>query len=127
MSTITIRHMDVALGRRVMVLGDLLLPAQPSPSSLATSRDIAQKLADWQGPGIVVLCGQLVAAGCAENPAGPAEALGAHTDLSAALSAFGHRPDSQVIVVGGPRSADEPLLDALASLGVSLEEAVDLH
>src|SRR5580698_7360055 len=98
----TTRPIDVALGRRVMVLGDLLLPAQPSPSSLATSRDIAQKLADWQGPGIVVLCGQLAAAGCAESPDGPAEALRTHADLSAALSAFGRRPDSQVIVVGGP-------------------------
>ena len=65
-------RIDVALGRRVMVLGDLLLPPEPSPSSLATCRDIAQKLADWQGPGIVVICGQLVRRrGCraADRPA----------------------------------------------------------
>jgi hypothetical protein len=54
------RRIDVALGRRVMVLGDLLLPRAPSPSSLATCRDIAQKLDEWEGPGIVVVCGQLV-------------------------------------------------------------------
>ena len=69
-----VRRIDVALGRRVMVLGDLLLPPTPSPSSLATCRDIAQKLAEWEGPGIVVLCGQLVVRGCSEKP-GPAQAL----------------------------------------------------
>src|SRR5580692_11108691 len=88
-----VRRIDVALGRRVMVLGDLLLPALPSPSSLATCRDIAQKLADWQGPGIVVLCGQLVAPGCSDEP-GPAEALRAHQELTAAFSGFADRPDS---------------------------------
>jgi lysylphosphatidylglycerol synthetase-like protein (DUF2156 family) len=122
----TPRSLDVALGRRVMVLGDLLLPSQPSPSSLATGRDIAQKLADWQGPGIVVLCGQLVATGCGDHP-GPVAALRAHEDLTAALSAFAGRPDSRVVVVGGSRPESGLLADELASLGVALEEAVDLH
>ena len=41
---------DVALGRRVMVVGDLLLPSTPSASSRAACRDIAQTLSEWQGP-----------------------------------------------------------------------------
>jgi lysylphosphatidylglycerol synthetase-like protein (DUF2156 family) len=133
----TASRLDVALGRRVMVFGDLLLPAQPSPSSLATGRDIAQKLADWQGPGVVVLCGQLIAPGCTDQP-GPAEILQAHPELTAALSGFAGRPDSQVIVVGGtpaeapdpapaPVPGDDPLGNALAALGVSLETELDLH
>jgi lysylphosphatidylglycerol synthetase-like protein (DUF2156 family) len=122
----TIRPIDVALGRRVMVLGDLLLPSQPSPSSLATCRDIAQKLTDWQGPGIVILCGQLVAAGCGDDP-GPAAALRAHEELTAAFTAFAGRPDSSVVVVGGTRPEAALLADELASMGVSLEDAVDLH
>ena len=83
-------RIDVALGRRVMVLGDLLLPSQPSPRSLATCRDIAQKLGEWQGPGIVVICGQLVAAGNGGAP-GPATALEAHKSLTAAFAAFAAR------------------------------------
>src|ERR1019366_1887910 len=102
----TARPIAVALGRRVMVLGDLLLPLSPSASSLATSRDIAQRLSEWQGPGIVVLCGQMVAPGCGE-PLGRAEALRAHPELTAAFAAFAARPDSQVIVVGGSVERDE--------------------
>ena len=54
----------VALGRRVEVIGDLLLPAVPTDCSLATIRDIAHRLDEWQGPGIVIVCGRLVAPGC---------------------------------------------------------------
>ena len=111
------RSMTVALGRRVMVLGDLLLPPEPSPSSLATCRDIAQRLAEWQGPGIVVVCGQLVAAGCHEEP-GPARRLRAHGELTAALSAFAARPDSRVVVVVDPSADSGDLAVELAALGV---------
>jgi lysylphosphatidylglycerol synthetase-like protein (DUF2156 family) len=119
-------RIDVALGRRVMVLGDLLLPPQPSPSSLATCRDIAQKLAEWQGPGVVVICGQLVAAGNGGVP-GPATALGAHEILTAAFAAFAARPDSRVIVVAGVAGQEGDLADLLASLGVTVAAAVALH
>ena len=119
------RQVDVALGRRVMVLGDLLLPPAPSPSSLAASRDIALNLAEWQGPGIVVVCGQMVAPGCEEGR-GPVEALRAHTELTAAFATFASRPDSQVIVVGGAAERTQ-LGDELARLGVTFEVGVDLH
>ena len=59
----TERTIHVALGRRVEVIGDLLLPPEPTDSSRAGCRDIARRLEEWQGPGIVVLCGHLVAAG----------------------------------------------------------------
>ena len=120
------RPLRVPLGRRAMVLGDLLLPPDPSPSSLATSRDVAQRLADWQGPGIVVLCGQLVAAGCPEGP-GPAGALRAHTELTAALGAFAARPDSRVVVVVDPSAERGDLAEELTALGASIESGVDLH
>jgi lysylphosphatidylglycerol synthetase-like protein (DUF2156 family) len=116
---------EVALGRRVMVLGDLLLPRRPSPSSESTCRDIAAKLADWQGPGIVVICGQLIALGCPDEP-GPADALRAHGELTAALAAFACRPDSQVLVIMEADSGDE-LSGVLTPLGVSREVALDLH
>jgi len=119
-------RIDVALGRRVMVLGDILLPLQPSPSSLATCRDVAQKLDEWQGPGIVVICGQLVAAGSGGAP-GAATALEAHESLAAAFAAFAARPDSRVVVVTGVAGLADDLADALRTLGVTVEAGVTLH
>jgi lysylphosphatidylglycerol synthetase-like protein (DUF2156 family) len=120
------RVIDVALGRRVMVLGDLLLPRHPSASSLATCRDVAQKLSEWQGPGIVVLCGQLIATGCGAEDG--AAALGAHEVLTGALADFAGRPDSQVVMVVGSTAPDhDDLAGTLTGLGVSLAAGVDLR
>jgi lysylphosphatidylglycerol synthetase-like protein (DUF2156 family) len=119
-------RIDVALGRRVMVLGDILLPPHPSPSSVATCRDVAQKLAEWQGPGIVVICGQLVAAGSADTP-NPASALEAHPDLTAAFAAFARRPESRVVLVIGALAPPDDLAGALQACGVTMETGVDLH
>ena len=44
------QRIEVALGRRVEVIGDLLLPLEPSASSSAVSRDIARRLEEWHGP-----------------------------------------------------------------------------
>ena len=74
------RTIRVALGRRVEVIGDLLLPPEPTDSSRAACRDIGRRLEDWQGPGIVILCGRLVAPGC-QSGVGPAAVLGVHPEL----------------------------------------------
>src|SRR5580698_1438387 len=68
-TTATACTVPVALGRRVEVIGDLLLPPEPTDSSQAACRDIAQRLDEWQGPGVVVVCGRLVAPGTADEPA----------------------------------------------------------
>ena len=87
----TDRILPVALGRRVEVIGDLLLPPEPTDSSRAACRDIAQRLEEWQGPGIVILCGRLVARGCD----GPATVVEKHRDLTEALGAFAGRARSR--------------------------------
>ena len=78
-------RIDVALGRRVEVLGDLLLPPEPSDSSRAACRDIARRLEEWQGPGIVILCGRPVAPVLGDGTEG-AEALHAHPALMGACA-----------------------------------------
>src|ERR1700729_4163751 len=88
--------LHVALGRRVEVIGDLLLPPEPTDSSRAACRDIARRLEEWQGPGIVIVSGRLVALECHDDPAG---VLAKHADLTGALGTFAARADSQVIVV----------------------------
>jgi lysylphosphatidylglycerol synthetase-like protein (DUF2156 family) len=123
------RHADcrieVALGRRVEVIGDLLLPLDPSASSSAAARDIARRLEEWQGPGTVIICGRIVATGC------PAEsvrrALDNHAQLVSALSTFAARPESQVIVVMAPSGRDPELVDVLTVNGVKVVDGIDLH
>jgi lysylphosphatidylglycerol synthetase-like protein (DUF2156 family) len=118
-------RIDVALGRRVEVIGDLLLPPEPSASSTAVTRDITRRLEDWQGPGILIVCGRLVAQGCTEGSA--LQALDNHPELTAALGAFADRPDSSVLVVMPPTSTDRALMGTLTRCGARVVDAVDLH
>ncbi len=117
------RTVPVALGRRVEVIGDLLLPHEPTDSSRAACRDVARRLAEWQGPGIVILCGRLAAPGCHDDAAG---AMGNHPDLADALGAFAARPDSQVIVLMPPSGRDATLVEELERRGVTVRDGVDL-
>src|SRR5271154_1950092 len=104
----------VALGRRVEVIGDLLLPPEPTDSSRAACRDIAQRFDEWQGPGIVVVCGRVVAPGSADEPAVVLEKHGA---LTGALEKFAARADSQVIVLLHPSERGTALVEALERHG----------
>ena len=121
----TIRTIPVALGRRVEIIGDLLLPPEPTDSSRAAGRDVARRLEEWQGPGVVIVCGRLVATGC---PAGSdaAGALGNHRELTDALAAFALRADSQVVVVMAPGEQDPELVAAVQRCGLTVCDGVDL-
>jgi lysylphosphatidylglycerol synthetase-like protein (DUF2156 family) len=119
----TDRTLHVALGRRVEIVGDLLLPPAPSDSSRAACRDIARRLEEWQGPGVVILCGRLVAPGCHIDPSG---VVAKHPDLIDALGSFAARADSQVIVIMVPAERDPALVQALERRGVAVRDAVDL-
>jgi lysylphosphatidylglycerol synthetase-like protein (DUF2156 family) len=114
----------VPLGRRVEVIGDLLLPAVPSPSSRATCRDIARRLSEWAGPGTIVLCGSLAVP--SDPEAAAAGTFEAHGELTAALATFAARADSHVVAVlaeDGP----EGLASSLSALGVTVAPSLDLH
>ena len=124
---------DIPLGRRVMVLGDLLLSPSPTPSSTALAADVADILEQWDGPGVVVVCGNLFAAGPDGWPlsAGPARrALDGHPALLAAITTFTSRPDCRLIVLPGWRDpevgADPELRAALCQMGLEIASAVDL-
>jgi lysylphosphatidylglycerol synthetase-like protein (DUF2156 family) len=120
----TDRTLGVALGRRAEVIGDLLLPPEPTDSSRAACRDIARRLEEWQGPGIVILCGRLVAPGCSAGTPS-ARALGSHPELTTALAAFAARDDSQVVAVMGAER-DPEVVQALERNGVVVRDAIDL-
>ena len=115
----------VALGRRVEIVGDLLLPSEPSASSRAACTDVARRLEEWEGPGILVLCGRLVAPECAEEP-GSAGVVDRHSELTDALRAFSNRADSQVVAVMAPADRDPALVSSLEDCGVDVCSGVDL-
>ncbi len=120
----TDRTLNVALGRRAEVIGDLLLPLEPTDSSRAACRDIGRRLEEWQGPGIVILCGRLVAPGCSAGTSS-ADVLSHHPDFTAALEVFAARDDSQVVAVMTP-DRDPELVQALERWGVTVRDAIDL-
>ena len=119
------RIIHVALGRRVEIIGDLLLPAEPTDCSRAAGRDVARRLEDWQGPGIVIFCGRLVAPTC--PGVSPAAILERHTELTQALEAFAGRPDSHAVVLLAAGDRDPDLERALTRRSVTVGTAVDLH
>ncbi len=115
----------VPLGRRVEIVGDLLLPTEPTDSSRAACRDIARRLHEWQGPGIVIVCGRLTASCCTEGPL-QANALDGHSELTEALRQFSRRPDSRVLAILAEGEEATELAQGVERLGVEVHRSVDL-
>ncbi len=86
-------RVEVGVGRRVMVVSDLLLTPEATPSSRAITTELARALDTWDGPGILVVAGNLfdltgcAAGGCDAGAASAqaARALDAHPELADAL------------------------------------------
>ncbi|HLN18336.1 MAG TPA: DUF2156 domain-containing protein [Acidimicrobiales bacterium] len=123
----------VPLGRRVMVVGDLLLSSTATASSRALAVDLATTLDRWDGPGVAVVCGNLFAAPTGGGPLTAGEvraALGAHERLTASVRAFTSRPDCRLVVMPGWRdpeiATDDTVRAQLGDLGVEMAPAVDL-
>ena len=129
-------RVEVGLGQRVMVVGDLLLPAEATSSSLALAADVSISLDHWDGPGTVVVCGNLFAPPCGP-PAGttPGErvtgALAAHERLTGAIRRFTEGHDRRLVVLPGwrdPEVAEDPdVVTELYGLGAEVAPAVDLR
>jgi lysylphosphatidylglycerol synthetase-like protein (DUF2156 family) len=119
------RPLCVPLGHRVEIIGDLLLPATADESSRAACRGIVRQLGDWQGPGVAIVCGRLVAPCSATGP-DRAEALTAHSQLLEAFRRFARRPESRVIVVMSDVDEVPNMVRTLRDAGVEVRRSVDL-
>ncbi|MEV0135565.1 phosphatidylglycerol lysyltransferase domain-containing protein [Dactylosporangium sp. NPDC050688] len=94
----------VPAGGRVLVCGDLHLASRPTAASRRLEQELAARLARWEGPGAVVLNGDVVELW--GDPGGTVEAaLDAHPALTAALHGFAAAPDRQVVVIVGNHDA----------------------
>lgn len=123
---------EVGLGRRVLVVANLALSADPHSSATWASAGLARHLGQWQGPGTFVVAGNLFELrGCADPVEAVSAALETHTDLAAALRAFAEHPERRVICLVGPaeRALDtDPHARALLEeLGIELADSLDLE
>jgi len=133
-------RVDVPLGRRVMVVSDLLLTPEATPSSLALTGELAQALDTWDGPGLLIIAGNLFdLTGCDDPLSSAGRAIDAHPALARAFLRFlqvderrilrqrgTHEPES---IAQGPRVGPETsdVVASLAAAGVEHLGAVDLH
>jgi len=127
-------QVEIPLGRRVMVVGDLLLPAEATPSSLALAADVALTLDRWQGPGTVIVCGNLFAGAGSDSLSGADRiraALSVHSHLAEAIRTFTGRADCRLLLLPGWRdpevACDPAVATELYALGVEIASSVDLR
>ncbi len=133
-------RVDVPLGRRIMVVSDLLLTPEATPSTLALTGELARSLDTWDGPGILVIAGNLFdLTGCEDPLAAAGLALEAHPGLARAFLRFlrvderrilrqrgTHEPEA---ITAGPRLGPDTsdVVASLAAAGVEHLGAIDLH
>ena len=127
-----VRVVDVPIGRRVMVVSDLLLTPEATPSSKALTIELARALDAWDGPGILIVAGNLFDLIDTVSPATDAvRCMAAHPQLRDSFRAFLQEPERRIIRQVGthePGFATDPdVAVALTALGVEPFAEVDLH
>ncbi len=125
-------RVDIPLGRRVMVVSDLLLTPVASPSTLAVTAELARALDAWDGPGILIVAGNLFDLTGVGSPVAEARrAMDAHPALSRSLGRFLAVNDRRVIRQTGTHEpgydTDPETVAAVAAMGVEQLGPVDLH
>ena len=123
---------DVPIGRRVMVVSDLLLTGGETTSSRALTAELAGALDAWEGPGVLVVAGNLFDLTDATDVGEAARvAMEAHPRLATACSRFLASEERRILRQEGthePGLADNPEAQAaLARLGVERVGPVDLR
>ena len=117
----------VGVGRRVVVVANFGLGPQATPTTTWAISGFCRALDTWEGPGLVVVAGNLFDLGAS----GPAAALAAHPRLAEALTDFARGPERRVVCVPGTTDAalgSDPAARApLAALGIEVVPSVDLH
>lgn len=120
----------VPTGGRVLVLGNVLLSANPDDADEAATAELSRTIDRFTGPGALVLAGDcfdLLGPGRLD----PGPALARHPRLAGALEAFAACDDHQLIVVPGDRDSclawHKPAVTALQRrIGADVALAVDV-
>jgi lysylphosphatidylglycerol synthetase-like protein (DUF2156 family) len=125
-------RVEVALGRRVMVVSDLLLTPVATPSTAAVSAELARALDTWDGPGLLIIAGNLFDLTDATSLAEDAHrSIEAHQSLHQAFTRFLDVEERRVILQTGTHElgygTDPQAMAAMAARGVEHLGPVDLH
>jgi lysylphosphatidylglycerol synthetase-like protein (DUF2156 family) len=123
---------DVPLGRRVMVVSDLLLTPEATPTTTAATAELARALDTWDGPGVLVIAGNLFDfTGCSSPLDEANRSMAAHPVLRDALGRFLAVDERRVIRQTGTHEpgyeTDPEMIAAIAAKGVEQLGPVDLH
>ncbi|MDQ1441269.1 MAG: lysyl-tRNA synthetase, class [Acidimicrobiaceae bacterium] len=121
---------EVPLGGRVLVIGDLHLGATATPVSTAASTELARTIEAWTGPGLLVFNGSCLELLC-PGARDPKAALGAHPLLVRVVKAFAGGPGRRVLYLPGARdgrAAWDPQVAAVLrdALGAEIALAAEL-
>jgi len=123
---------EVPIGQRVMVVSDLLLTAVATPSSTILSTELARSLNAWEGPGVLIIAGNLFDLTGCDRPRVQAErSMAAHPQLGEAFARFLHTPGRRVLRQTGTHEpgygSDAETAAAMEAMGVERFGVVDLH
>ena len=130
----------IGMGCRVAILANLLLGNDPSSGTTWASERIADLLDSWEGPGTVVIAGNLLDIGAIATSSAEGdgvtfqrvqEALGRHPHLTSALRRFTETDDRLVLWIPGERDglllADDGTKGLAYQLGMALVPGADLQ
>jgi lysylphosphatidylglycerol synthetase-like protein (DUF2156 family) len=123
---------DLPVGRRVMVVSDLLLTGEETTSSRALTAELASALDAWEGPGVLVVAGNLFdLTGTTDVGEAARAAMEAHPRLATSCGRFLAGEERRILRQEGthePGLADDPGAQAaLVRLGVERVGPVDLR
>ncbi len=117
----------VEVGRRALIVANLGLKPEATPATTGASSGLARALDTWEGPGLVVIAGNLFdLTGAPDGVAATSAALAAHPRLTKAFEAFASSEDRRVISI--PGTTDSALAVGVpATLGIEVAAACELH
>ncbi len=120
-----VEALAVPLGMRVLVMADLWLTGESGPTSAASASELITQLRKWDGPGLLIIAGNLF--GATQTPK---EVTTTHAAVFQALREFTSEPNRSCYLLVGEH--DERALrvkevaTTLEASGVHLAAALDL-
>jgi lysylphosphatidylglycerol synthetase-like protein (DUF2156 family) len=119
----------VDVGRRALIVSNLGLQPRPTPATTWAAAGLARALDTWEGPGLVVIAGNLLdLAAAPDTGAATSAALAAHPRLAKAFETFAAGDDRRIISIpGATQSLTGPDASVLEALGVEVAAAAELH
>ena len=121
LSTSFEHHLVVPLGSRVMVLGSLELGTTAHPSGLPASGIIIRELKQWEGPGALILTGQLFDSDDIDAT------IERHLALFEAIRTFASQPHRSAFFVREQEAGAATIADQLQRFSLSVVEHLELH